>query len=194
MVSLKKAPASEGGRYDAAADDLEFSFQDNLNGFGIDTMLLFENFFGEGCFRIFVEDGDSGLQNDRAGVEIFVDEMHGAAGEFDAVFEGLALRFEAGEGGKQRRMNIQDAIGKFGDKKRRQQAHVTGEADEVDFVLVQNSGDLAVVDFPFQTLRRNHARLDSSGFGALDAGSAFAIADDDGDLRVRDSSRRNAFR
>src|SRR2546427_1306186 len=166
MVSLKKAPASEGGRYDAAADDLEFSFQDNLNGFGIDTMLLFENFFGEGCFRIFVEDGDSGLQNDRAGVEIFVDEMHGAAGEFDAIFEGLALRFEAGEGREQRRVDVQDAVWIFGDEKRRQQAHVTGKANEIDSVLVESGGDLAVVDFALQGLRRDDTRFDTARFGA----------------------------
>src|SRR3989442_5957460 len=113
-------------------------------------MRLFENFFGEGCFRIFVEDGDSGLQNDRAGVEIFVDEMHGAAGEFDAVFEGLALRFEAGEGREQRRVNIQDAVWIFGDEKGREQAHVSCQADEINSVFVENGGNFAVVDFALE--------------------------------------------
>jgi hypothetical protein len=97
MVSLKKAPASEGGRYDAAAGDLVFSFQDDFDSFGIDAVLFFQNFCGEGGLGVFVEDGNGGLQNDGAGVEIFVDEMDGAAGEFHAVFEGLALRFKAWE-------------------------------------------------------------------------------------------------
>src|SRR5260370_36014820 len=90
----------------AAAFDFEFSFENCSNGFGIDAMLFSQNFFGERSFSVFVEDGDSGLRDDRAGVEIFVDEMDGAAGEFHAVFEGLALRFEAGEGREQRRMDV----------------------------------------------------------------------------------------
>src|SRR5260221_146843 len=77
----------------------------------------------------------------------FVDENHGAAGEFYAVFESLALGFEAGEGREKRRMNIEDAVGKFCDEERREQTHVTREADEVDFVLVENGGDLAIVSF-----------------------------------------------
>src|SRR5260370_19627357 len=85
-------------------------------------------------------------------------------------------------------MNIQVAIRKFGDKKRREQAHVSRETDEVDFVLVKNGGNLPIVDFAFEALRRNDASLDAAGFGALNAGSAFAIADDDGNLRVGNPS------
>src|SRR2546426_1118108 len=141
---------SSVGPKHAAACDFVFSFQDNLNGFGIDAMLLSQNFFGEGGLGVLVEDGNGGLQNDGASVEIFVDEMDGAAGEFHAIFEGLTLRFEAREGREQRRMNVQDAVWIFCDKKRREQAHVSGEADEIDFVFVKNSGDLAVVDFAFE--------------------------------------------
>src|SRR5947207_5848600 len=178
----------------AAAFNLVVSFQDNFNGFGINAMLFFKNFFGEGGFRVSVENRHSGLQNNRTRVEIFVHEMDGAAGEFYAIFEGLALRFKPRERRKQRRMNIQDAIWIFCDKKRRQQAHVTGQADEVDVVLVENGGDLAVVDFALKAFRRDHARFDAAAFGALDARSAFTIADDDGDFRAGDASRCDAIR
>ena len=66
-------------------------------------------------------------------------------------------------------MNIQDAVQKFCDKKGRQKAHVSGETDQLDLVLVENRSDLAVVHFAFQAFRRNHARLDSTCFRALDA-------------------------
>src|SRR5256885_9891615 len=39
------------------------------------------------------------------------------------------------------------------------------------------------IDLTLQAFRRNHARLDSTRFRALDARRALAIADDDGDLR-----------
>src|SRR5260370_40884551 len=91
-------------------------------------------------------------------------------------------------------MSLKYAMRKLGNKKRREQAHVPGEADEIDFVLVEDGSDLAVVDFAFEALRRNDASLDAAGFRALNAGCAFAIADDHGDFRVGNPSRRNAFR
>jgi len=157
-------------------------------------MLFFQDLRRKRFFRVVIEDRNRGLQNDGAGVEIFVDEMDGAAREFDAIFEGLALRFEARERGEQRRVNVQDAVWIFCDEERREQAHVSGEADEIDFMLVKNGGDLAVVDFAFETFRWDCARLDATRFGALDAWRAFTIADDDGDFRVGNAARRDAVR
>src|SRR5260370_16904272 len=164
----------------AAASDFEFSLEYDWNGLGIATRFSCQNAFGKRILSVLVKDGKSGLQNNGAGVEIFVDEMDGAAGEFYAIFESLALRFQSGERREQRRMDIEDAIWKLCDKKRRQQAHVSGEADEIDFVLIEYGSDLAVVDFAFQSFRRNHPRSNAARLGALDAGGAFAIADDDG--------------
>jgi hypothetical protein len=178
----------------AAAFDFVVSFEHKFNGFGIDAMLFSQDFFGEGGFRVLIEHGHCSLQNDRAGVEIFVDEVDGATGEFYAIFEGLALGFEAGKRRQQRRMNIQDAIGKFCDKKRGEKAHVAGETDEVDAVLVEDGGNLAVVGFSLKAFRGNDTGLDSARFGALDAGRAFAIADGDGDFRIGDAASRHAFR
>src|SRR5260370_5655112 len=120
--------------------------------------------------------------------------MDGAAGEFYAIFEGLALRFKAGERREQRWVNVQDAIWIFCDEEGRQQAHVSGEADEIDFVFVKNGGDLAVVDFALEAFRRDHAIGNAERFSTLDAGRAFAIADDDSDLRIRNAACRDAFR
>jgi len=73
------------------------------------------------------------------------------------------------------KVNIQDAVQKFCDKKGRQKAHVSGETDQLNLVFVENRSDLAVVHFALQAFRRNHARLDSTCFRALDAGCAFAM-------------------
>ena len=71
-------------------------------------VLLRQDARGEGLHGVVVLHGYGRLQNDRAGIEIFVDEMHRAARILHAVLERLVLRVESGKGGQQRRMNIQD--------------------------------------------------------------------------------------
>src|SRR6059058_1427928 len=178
----------------AAAGNLVFSLKNDANRFGINAMLFFQDSFRERSFRVVVFHRNDGLHDDGARVEVFVHEMHGAAGEFHPVFQRLALRFEARKRRQQRRMNIQDAIRKLGHEIGREQAHVAGKANQVDFVLVENGPNLTVVDFALQPFRGNHARGDATRFGAIDSRSTSAIADDNGDFRVRDAARSHGFR
>lgn len=155
-------------------------------------MFFLQNSGGEGVFGVVVFHGDDGLEDDGASVEIFVDEMDGAAGEFDTVFEGLALGFEAGERGKERRMDVEDRVGEGGYKIGGEEAHVAGEADQINFVFLENGYDLPIVSFALETFRRNRAVGDVAGFGAVEARGAFAVADDDGDFGVRDAAGGDA--
>ncbi len=66
---------------DAAAGDFVVPFQDDFYGLRVDAMLLIQDALGKGVFVVGIEDRDDGLQDDGAGVEIFVDEM-GATGEY----------------------------------------------------------------------------------------------------------------
>ncbi len=91
-------------------------------------------------------------------------------------------------------MNVQDAVWIFCDKKWGEQPHVACQTNQINLVVVEDGGDLAVVDFAFEAFRRNHARANSARFGALDAWCAFAIADDDGDLRIRNAACLDTFR
>src|SRR5258707_13082415 len=115
-------------------------------------MFLFQDAVGKGVLVVGIEDGDDGLQDDGAGVEIFVDEVDGASGELDAVVEGLLLRFEAGEGRQERRVNIEDALGKGGYEEGGEKAHIAGEADEINFVFVEYGGDEAGVSMADEAL------------------------------------------
>ena len=63
--------------------------------------------------RVVVQHRHRRLNQDRAGVQILVHEMHGAAGDLDAVLQRLVLRVEAGKGGQQRRMDVQNAAGEM---------------------------------------------------------------------------------
>ena len=135
-----------------------------------------------------VKHGNSGLHDDRAGVEIFVDEVDSAAGEFYAVIKGLLLGFETGEGWEERGMNIQNALGECGYEKRGEEAHVASEADQIDFEFVENGGDLAVVGFAFEAFGGDGAGGNVAGGGAFEAGGARLVADDDGDFGVGDAA------
>ena len=100
--------------------------------------------------------GDRFLHNDRPVVEFFVHEMHGAAGDFHAIGEGLLLRFEARKRGQQRRMDVQNPPRKLLHEPRRQQPHVSGQADQVYVFLFQSGDDFAVMLLARLALRRNH--------------------------------------
>lgn len=136
---------------DPAAFDFEAAFEDDSNCFGINSVFLVQDSRGKCVLCVVVVHGQNGLENDGTGIEIFIDKMDCAAGEFDAIFEGLALRLKAGKRRQQRWVNVQDAAGERGHKIGRQKAHVAGEADEVDFVLVKDCYDQSIVRFALQT-------------------------------------------
>ena len=74
---------------------------------------------GEGGGVVGGEDGDGALENDGAVVKALVDEVDGAAGDFDAEIEGLGLGVEAGEAGQQAGVDVKDAVGEGLDEGRR---------------------------------------------------------------------------
>src|SRR5450755_3765914 len=100
----------------AAPGNFVIVYENQSNGFGVDAVLFTQNFLGKRSFSVVIFNGNRGLQNDGASIEIFVYKVHRATGKFCAVIQSLFLRFESGEGWQQRRMNIQDAIGKRGYK------------------------------------------------------------------------------
>src|SRR5216110_1929768 len=79
---------------DAPACNLIFSLKNNANGFGINAMLFFQDSLEERSLRVVVFHRNDGLHDNRASVKILVHKMHGATGEFHAVFKRLPLRFE----------------------------------------------------------------------------------------------------
>ena len=130
--------------------------------------------------------GDGALEDDGAVVELLVDEMDGAAGKLDAEVEGLGLGFEAGEGGEQRRVDVEDAVGKRGDKGGGNEAHVAGEADEVD-VVVEERFDVwlvALVEGEAGGGEVEGGEVEVAGGG--EAGGLGTVGKDESDLGVGD--------
>jgi hypothetical protein len=90
-------------------------------------------------------------------------------------------------------MDIEDAIGEGSDEIRRQQAHVAGEADQIDFVLVENGDHLAVEGFALKSFGWNDAGGEAALPGAIDPRGAVAIAEDNRDFGVGDAACGDAF-
>ena len=78
-------------------------------------------------------------------VQVIIHKMHRATGNLYPVLEGLLLRLEAGKRRQQRRMNIENAVRERGYKLRRQQPHITGQANQIHSVRAQAIDHLDVV-------------------------------------------------
>jgi hypothetical protein len=93
-------------------------------------MFMFEDSRGKCLGRVAVYYRDLTLQNYLSGVEVFVDEMDGAAGNFFTGGEDPFVNVEARVGGEQAGMDVYYSAGKRSDERRRKQTHVTGEANQ----------------------------------------------------------------
>src|SRR5271157_5094498 len=138
--------------------DAVLPFQHDPDCLGVCDVLLLQNACGQRVLVIRAEHGHGLLQDDGAVVEVGVHEVHRAAGDFHAIVEGLLLRLQSWKRRQQRRMDVEDAVGKLLHEPRRQQAHVSRKADKINFVLAQRGNDLAIMLFARLALRRDHQR------------------------------------
>jgi hypothetical protein len=114
-------------------------------GGGIGLMFLGEDAVGEGLFSVAGEDGDGGLGQDGAFVHDFCDQMDGAAVQGFAGGEDAGMGVEAGIGGEQAGVDVQHFAAPAADQIGGEQAHVAGEADDVDFFRPQDGVDGALM-------------------------------------------------
>src|SRR5205085_3643356 len=119
--------------------------QDNVYGLGIGNVLLLKYAVGERVLIIVIEHGSGPLHDDGAVIEMLIHEMHGAARNSHAVLERLLLRLQPGKSRQQRRMNVQDALRKLLNEPRREQAHISGEANQVNVILLEHSNHFGIV-------------------------------------------------
>jgi hypothetical protein len=167
----------------AAAFDADAFEGDLFDGFGVEVPFGLLDAGVEGGGGVVVMHGDGLLGDDGAGIDALIDEMDGAAGDFDAVIEGLFPGFEAGEGGQQGRVDIDDAVGEGAKEFAFQDAHEAGEDDEI-YLCVLEDGDEALLGF-FIELGAEFSGRDEYGFEVValregeDAGVLDIAGDDD---------------
>jgi len=71
--------------------------EQDIQGFGVCDVLLLKDPRRERVIVVCIQHWQSFLQHDRAVVEFFVHQVHGASGNSYAIVESLLLRFEAWE-------------------------------------------------------------------------------------------------
>ena len=100
-------------------------------------MLGLKDARGQGIYGVRVQHGHRLLQHDGARVEALVHQVHGGAAHLHPVPPGLTLGVQAGKGGQQRRVHVQDAAREGADEDGGEEPHVAGQAHEVDAVLCE---------------------------------------------------------
>jgi hypothetical protein len=82
-------------------------------------------------------------------------------------------------------MNVEDAIGKSGDEFRRQEAHVAGQADQVDVVVAQASQHIGIVVGPRPAFGDKHRVRQTQFPGGTNSRSLGHIGDHHADFDAR---------
>src|SRR6266567_461739 len=129
-----------------------------------------------------VENRNGALKNDDSVIEVLIDKMDGAPGQFHAVVKSLLLRVEAGESRQQRRVDVEDAIGEGGDELGGEEAHVAGEADQFDAVTLQAGQHVGIVLGALAALGDEDFSGQAEFEGGAKAGGVGDVGDYDGDL------------
>ena len=156
----------------------------------LDVCLVFfcEDARGQSVGRIAIEHGHHALRDDWSAVQRLINKMHRAAGPLDAGLDCLPLRIKSGKGGQQAWMNVQDAVSISVKKFPRKHAHVSSEADQVDFTREQRRDKFAVMFFTAAAAPLNDERFDSSLRSFREASGARLIADHNRNLSIRDTA------
>src|SRR5215212_10232465 len=135
---------------------------------------------------------DGALQDDPAGVDAVVDEVHGDAEHLHAVVERLPDGADAREGRQQRRVDVHDAL-EATQERRLEQLHITGQDDELDAAPLDPARHGGVAPCAIKVivaredgdgyagrgsaLKRRRARLVRGDGDDLDAMSVYTVQD-----------------
>ena len=171
-----------GAGDEAAADDFEVAAEEAVEGFGVGDVFFVKDVVAEVIGGPGGVDRDGALDEDDAVVELLVDEVDGAAGDADAVLPGLVLGVEAGEGGEEGGVDVEDAVREGLNEGGGEQAEVAGEADEIDAGLVEVGEELLVMLGAFAAGGWDGNGGIAEGAGVGEAGGVRDIGKDNGDF------------
>lgn len=98
--------------HQAPAHDFEVSLQYDIDCFRISDVFLLKNALRQAVFVVIIEDRDRLLNDNGAVIEFRIHKMHCAARDSDTVGKCLLLRLQAWECGKERGVDVEDAVRK----------------------------------------------------------------------------------
>jgi len=91
----------------------------------------------ETCLVIVGKNRHDCLSDNRPGIDLRANEMHGTTAEPNARRQCLTLRVQTGKGGQKRGMDIDHPVAPRFDKGTVQHAHESGQADKLDPLLMK---------------------------------------------------------
>ena len=154
-------------------------------------MLLLENLCGKALRGVIVEHRNRTLHHDRAVVHRLIHKMDSASGNFGAVLQRLGLCIEPWKSRQQRWVNVQDPVGKCAHELRREDPHISRQADQVHAVLVQASDHLGIVFRALASRRRNGKRSQPHLARGGQSGGVGLVGQYHRDLRAQQAALAN---
>ena len=123
------------------------------------------------------------LKDDGAGIDALVDEMDGHPGDLHAVLDRLLDRTQAGKGGQQRRMNVDDPPGEAANEGPAQQLHPAGEHDKLNAAPLEPIRERRVPRLAAgECVAGEYPRLDAGSLGPLECSGVGPLGRHAGDL------------
>src|SRR5207249_2900287 len=117
-------------------DNFASSRQHEIDCFGVNAMFFLQNAGRKRFDRIVIQNRNHSLVDDWAIVQRAGYEVNRAAAEFYSVLQRLFLDLEPGKRRQQRRMNIQDTVGKGVEKDGAEDSHEPGKNHQANIVLL----------------------------------------------------------
>ena len=145
-----------------------FGLHEAFDHVRIQAALHFLDAFVQGVLGVVVEDGDSFLGQDRAGVDVLGDEMHGRPRHLHPELERVPHSVPSLEGGKQRGMGVDGPTAVRVDERLREDGAEARDGDEVDVVALEGVDDVVGVGDPVE------ARAEFGAFDELGRDSVLA--------------------
>lgn len=130
------------------------------------------------------QDGHVDLVEDGTAVDGGVDPVNGAAGFGDSGTEGLFPGAQAGEGGQEGGMDVEDATGEGVEEGGFEDAHVAGEDDEVRLGLEEGAGEFGFdvrFEFGFEGTGWAGVGEETALSGGLEDGGVWVVGADEDD-------------
>src|SRR5437588_11682045 len=122
--------------YQPASHNLKIALEHNVDRLRVGNVLLIEDTGGQSVFVVAILDVDRSLNDDRAVIQFLIHKMDATTRHFHSVGKSLLLSFEPRERWKERRMDIENPSRELLHKPGREQAHVSGEADQVNVTFL----------------------------------------------------------
>lgn len=128
--------------------DHETFLTEESDRFGQAAVFMSKDPGGKCILIITFENGNALLDNDRAAIKTFINEMDSASRHFDTMPDCLPLPVQPGKRGEERRVNIDHSSGKCLHDLSPDNPHVAGKHDQVGIAVLHRMQQCLLIGIP----------------------------------------------